>query len=78
MYSSGSQHQLITIMSHLGLSESYNAITGKRWKCHKKSSTPHPVEELTASVVIDDLFWGGSLRQLSGSMVDMAQAVAAT
>jgi hypothetical protein len=80
MYSSGSQRQPITIMSHLGLSESYDAITGKKRKRCKKSSDLPPAnsQELTPSTAPEDLFRGGSLRQLSSSMIDMARAVAAT
>lgn len=88
MYSTGSQRQPITVMSHLGISESYNAITGKKRKRKKKkadATSPVATELSAASVDANDIVLdvlqegkGGSLRQLSDSMVDMARAIAAT
>lgn len=88
MYSTGSQRQPITVMSHLGISESYDAITGKKRKRKKKkadATSPVATELSAASVDANDIVLdvlqegkGGSLRQLSDSMVDMAQAIAAT
>lgn len=88
MYSTGSQRQPITVMSHLGISESYDAITGKKRKRKKKkadATSPVATELSAASVDANDIVLdvlqegkGGSLRQLSDSMVDMARAIAAT
>ena len=52
-------------MSHMGISESYNTITGK----NAKNTTTGGAESCRQ---------GGSLRQLSQSMVDMARTVAST
>ncbi|CAA7268668.1 unnamed protein product [Cyclocybe aegerita] len=74
MYSTGSQRQPLSVMSHLGLSESYDAITGKQRRKKKKAATSDAlplIEELLKSKA-------GTLHQLSRSMVDAASAVAST
>ena len=66
LYSTGSQRQPISVVSHLGLSESYTTITGRQRQAKRKTSVPTKPEFTR----------GGSLRQLSESMVDMARVVA--
>ncbi|KDR71311.1 hypothetical protein GALMADRAFT_39882, partial [Galerina marginata CBS 339.88] len=66
LYSTGSQRQLLSVMSHLGISESYNTITGKNSK----------KEDPDGKTPLKGLKKGGSLRQLSDSMLDMARVVA--
>lgn len=97
MYSTGSQRQPLTVMAHIGVSESYDAITVKKRKRRKKKVSQTvpttPVPEISnlpvdggqllqcAQAIEDDLNLegkGGSLRQLSLSMVDMARGIAAT
>ena len=66
LYSTGSQRQPISVVSHLGLSESYTSITGSERKAKRKNRASTKPEYTR----------GGSLRQLSKSMVDMARVVA--
>lgn len=93
MYSTGSQRQPLSVMSHIGVSEGYDAITGKKRKRRKKKPTTAnnehtadpslgPTElSLTPDATIGELaqtYKGGSLRQLSDSMIDMARVIAST
>ena len=89
LYSTGSQQQLLSVMSHLGLSESYDSITGKKCrkkkkkKDHQNPDSRGPAFDATKSPTMEkideeSLWQGGSLRQLSNSMLDMARAVAST
>ncbi|KAF8952571.1 hypothetical protein BDZ97DRAFT_1603354, partial [Flammula alnicola] len=68
LYSTGSQRQPLSVVSHLGISESYNTITGKKYRVRKERS-----DDTTPSSTSNK---GGSLRQLSESMLDMARVVA--
>lgn len=89
LYSTGSQRQPLSVMSHLGLSESYYSITGKKCrkkkkkKDHQNPDSHGPAFDATKSPTMEkideeSLWHGGSLRQLSNSMLDMARAVALT
>lgn len=74
LYSSGSQRQPLSVLSHLGLGESYETIVAKkRIRRSKKPSNVDQSEETTTKVLR-----AGSLRELSSSQVDMARSVAAT
>ncbi|KAJ6611846.1 hypothetical protein B0H10DRAFT_2165690 [Mycena sp. CBHHK59/15] len=65
LYAAGAQRQTISVMAHLGISESYQNLT-------RKPVPPRPPSFcLTAHPL-------GTLRQLSGSMLDLTRAVAAT
>ncbi|KAF7343318.1 hypothetical protein MVEN_01764100 [Mycena venus] len=102
LYASGAQHQTISVLNHLGISESYqNLVKKAHFLVNRRShdvdlddprpATPSstPMESDTPYVPPDPLALGeaisairsvrmGTLRQLSGSMRDMARAVAAT
>ncbi|KII93222.1 hypothetical protein PLICRDRAFT_100248 [Plicaturopsis crispa FD-325 SS-3] len=73
-FATGTQRQSMTVVSHLGLSESYSNLTAKRRKRKRKkpsgsdrSRSPSPVPGPT-----------GTLRTLSESMMVSARSVAAT
>ncbi|KAJ6472906.1 hypothetical protein C8R47DRAFT_1295358 [Mycena vitilis] len=101
-YASGAQRQTISVLSHLGLSESYqNLVKKTTYLINRRAravdpddpipSRPSitPAESENLSTPPDPVALGaaisamrsartGTLRQLSGSMRDMARAVAAT
>ncbi|KAJ7583740.1 hypothetical protein C8J56DRAFT_1005112 [Mycena floridula] len=89
LYATGSQWQAITVISHLGLSESYNRVVGKKqlWKKKKKKKSSGPavsvpegvsVENIAAEMAEKTMTKGGSLRQLSDSMRQTYRTVAST
>jgi hypothetical protein len=82
MYSTGSQRQPLSVMSHIGISESYDAISGKKRKRQKKDNRAQQLaQDKIADSIAEDFSTfgrGGSLRQLSSSMVDIAKEIAST
>lgn len=77
MYSTGSQRQPLSVMAHLGISESYDAITSKKRE-HKISKNLLSASISAGTKSSSILSKGGSLSQLSDSMVDMARKIAST
>jgi hypothetical protein len=102
LYASGAQRQTISVLAHLGISESYqNLIKKPHFLINRRShdvdpedplpmtppSTPtisntpyNPPDAAALGAAISAIRFVrmGTLRQLSGSMRDMARAVAAT
>ncbi|KAJ7584482.1 hypothetical protein C8J56DRAFT_1053938 [Mycena floridula] len=86
LYATGSQRQAITVVSHLGLSESYNGIVGKK-RLRKKKKKKKPgvsipegvnVKRLAEEMAEKTTTKGGSLRQLSDAMRQNYRTVAST
>ncbi|KZP29949.1 hypothetical protein FIBSPDRAFT_985501 [Athelia psychrophila] len=72
MYASGAQKQVITVLSHLGLTESYSSIT-------RKPRQAEDTEELEVPTMPSLKPWdAGTLRVLSNCMRGIARSVAAT
>ncbi|KAF8074686.1 hypothetical protein FPV67DRAFT_1474575 [Lyophyllum atratum] len=96
LYSSGIQKQALSVMTHIGVAESYDSIIRQKRRRKKKTleepTTPTPNAHATASPALDNLanmtaeemydvmydVKGGTLRQLSASMVDVARVIAST
>ncbi|KAF8056881.1 hypothetical protein FPV67DRAFT_1430943 [Lyophyllum atratum] len=84
LYSTGSQRQPLSVMSHVGISESYNAIIAKRRQRKKKTAGVDPlalIDPELAAAAAEEVFTetkGGSLPQLSRSMIDVARRIAAS
>ncbi|KAJ7855702.1 hypothetical protein B0H13DRAFT_2357728 [Mycena leptocephala] len=101
LYASGAQRQTISVLAHLGISESYqNLIQKPHFLVNRHARETKPGEPLPATppstpitsdppyIPPDPMALGscwcpsnfrmGTLRQLSGSMRDMARSVAAT
>ena len=71
LYASGAQRQTITVLSTLGLSESYTNIITKN-KCRTKTIEQPPLDSIPHSI------YTGTLHQLSNSLCTQARAIAAT
>ena len=82
-YATGAQRQAITVLSTIGLTESYANLTSKNLKCHKKKKSGDSELQLegeTISLSSDALVTRrtGTLHQLSESMRNQARQIAAT
>ena len=78
-YATGAQRQAITVLSTIGLSESYTNLISKNIRCYRKKekrtdSELHLEGDSTDSVVTRT----GTLHQLSESMRTQAREIAAT
>ncbi|KAJ6618398.1 hypothetical protein B0H10DRAFT_1795323 [Mycena sp. CBHHK59/15] len=74
LYAAGAQRQTISVMAHLGISESYQNLTRKpRFTITRRTKTL-----LAAQIEGLRTIRLGTLRQLSSAMRDMARSVAAT
>ncbi|KAF8153776.1 hypothetical protein B0H34DRAFT_753214 [Crassisporium funariophilum] len=86
LYSSGSQRQPLSVLSHLGLGESYDSIVSKnrKRKRKKKKTSPSnrdslgPDAQAAPAATPVPSQRAGSLRELSNSMIDMACVIAST
>ena len=82
LYSTGSQCQLLAVMSHVSLSESYDAVIARKWRRKKKKSQFLLLGDQESILSLAETEYletkGGSLRQLSHSMIDMAQHITST
>ncbi|KAJ7755035.1 hypothetical protein DFH07DRAFT_868526 [Mycena maculata] len=68
LYATGAQRQTILVMSHLGISESYQSLTHK----------PHPELLSTKIKALERVIKPGTLQQLSQSMRSLARGVTST
>ncbi|KAJ6565079.1 hypothetical protein B0H10DRAFT_2200524 [Mycena sp. CBHHK59/15] len=102
LYAAGAQRQTISVMAHLGISESYQNLTRKPHttiaRCTRRvdPESPPPSTPPSTPLILQEAYVApdstllaakieglrkirlGTLRQLSGSMRDLARAVAAT
>ena len=92
MYASGAQRQAITVISHLGISESYNNLIAKASKPRPPKDHSRTSQEVLVNMVdslgarpefVESVFktkprQPGTLRKLSASMRDMARNIAST
>ena len=93
LYASGAQRQTITVLSMLGITESYtNIVTQKERRQHEKKASAEPQDKSTSrpatinsntappatSESIPLSRYSGTLRQLSDSMRARARQIAAT
>lgn len=75
LYATGSQRQSITVLSTLGLSESYSNIVSRNIQKKRTNSSTNLEDE---NLSIHTPGRTGTLRQLSASMRDMARGIAST
>lgn len=92
LYATGTQRQTITVASHLGLSESYVGVVGKKYRRKKKTkkkdaeATPALPDNIMPDSLTQELVdpteesWtkGGSLRQLSDCMRQTYRTIASS
>ena len=75
LYAAGAQRQTITVLSTIGLSESYTNLTSKNLKHHRKKRGGELQLEGEVHTVVTRT---GTLHQLSKSMHTQARQIAAT
>jgi hypothetical protein len=82
LYATGAQRQAITVLSTIGLSESYTNLTSKNQKRHRKKKNggePQLEGNVSLSSGLDAVVTRtGTLHQLSESMRTQARQIAAT
>lgn len=80
LYATGAQRQAITVLSTIGLSESYTNLTSKNLKRRRKKTNAGPGElQLEGNASLDAVVTcTGTLHQLSESMRARARQIAAT
>ncbi|KAJ8519429.1 hypothetical protein ONZ45_g3620 [Pleurotus djamor] len=74
LYATGTERQPISVLSHLGISESYTSIVAKERRKKSTGATPNG----DSSDTTEQYTRAGTLRSLSASMREAARRIAAT